>query len=148
MVIQRLQSLYLLISAILLAVFSFSTSFTIATSTGVYHIGVLRKGYENGIMQPDLLLLPMVVLLIVLSIIAIFKFKDLKSQLRLCAICIALTLAMILSIGFLAFTQREMGMVSIGLSNLLVVASLLFFFLAHRGIARDKKLLTDSDRLR
>jgi phosphoglycerol transferase MdoB-like AlkP superfamily enzyme len=107
MVLQRLQTVYFLISIILMVVFAFFPTLSITLNDGsVYILGVLDSG-TKGMMRPDFLLSTMDALIVLLTIVAVFKYKNLKSQLRLSAIIISLTLAMVLSIGIIAFTQRS-----------------------------------------
>jgi phosphoglycerol transferase MdoB-like AlkP superfamily enzyme len=148
MVLQRLQTVYFLISIILMVVFAFFPTLSITLNDGsVYILGVLDSG-TKGMMRPDFLLATMDALIVLLTVVAVFKYKNLKSQLRLSAIVISLTLAMVLSIGIIAFTQRSAGDVSLTPYYSMLGFALLFDVLAYRGIAKDKKLLSDSARIR
>lgn len=149
MVIQRIQTLYLLLAAILLAVFAFVPS-VIITSAGQqapYVIGVISSGVAPNT-KPDMILLAMDLLVIVLTVITIFSYKDLKKQLRLCAISIALVLALLLCVCVLTVALAKLGTVSMTLWNLLPFVALVACILAYRGISHDRKLLSDSQRIR
>lgn len=132
-----------------MAAFAFMTSITIQTSSGEYILGVFASGIKGEGTHPDLLLMIMDILIIVISIIAIFRYKNLKAQMNLCAMCIALTIAMVLSILVLAFTQKALGTVSVmHIGNIMPLLAIVCYALAYRGISHDKKLLSDSERLR
>ena len=108
MVIQRIQTLFLLLSAILIAVFAFLPALTIQSLETTYQLGAVYSG-DGVSTKPDILLLSLSGLIFVLSVIAIFKFKNLKQQMQLCAINIVLTLALLLSVAALAFTLKTRG---------------------------------------
>ncbi len=148
MVLQRWQTVYLFLAAVLMIVFAFMTSITIQFGPQQYMLGAIYSGIA-GETHPDMLLSVMDALIVVITIITIFKYKNLKSQMNLCAICIALTIAMLLCIMVLAFTQKSNGTVSVmHLGNVLPIVAIVLYALAYRGIAHDKKLLSDSERLR
>ncbi len=145
--LQRLQSIYLFVAAALLVAFAFTTSVTVATGAGVYNLGVLYSGIADQV-APNYLLMVMDILIVVLSLITIFKYKNLANQLRLCSITIALAVAMMVSIGVLAYGQMSLGAVTFTVFNALPVGALVMLLLARCGIARDKKLISDSERIR
>ena len=148
MVLQRIQTLYLLLAAILLAVFAFVPSVVISNGGQAdYVIGVLNSGVAPNT-KPDLIMLAMDLLVLVLIVVTIFSYKDLMKQLRLCAISIALILALLLCVVVLTLTLGRLGTVTMTLWNLLPFVAFVACILAHRGISHDRKLLSDSQRIR
>lgn len=150
MVIQRLQTLYLLIATVLMVVFAFCPSVIIQSGGPEYALGVLKTGVA-GATHPDLLMSTVTGLVVLLSLITIFKFKNLKLQLKLCSINAALTVVVLLISAILALTLRGkagVGTVSFTLYNALPVLAVVMQILAYRGIRHDKKLLSSSERLR
>lgn len=147
MVLQRLQSLYLLLAVIFLGVFQFSTSVSFVAGQSEYLIGPLDFGI-NGSATPNYVLCVLNVLTAVLACITIFKYRDLKLQIKLCSICILLVLAQVVSIAVLAYQAKNYGEVHISLSNVWLALSFVLMFLARRGVANDKKVLHDSESFR
>ncbi len=150
MVIQRLQTLYLLIATVLMVVFAFCPSVIIQLGGPEYAIGVLNTGVA-GATHPDLLMTTVGALTVLLSLITIFKFKNLKLQMKLCSINAALTVTLLLISVILALTLRGkagVGSVNFTLYNALPVLAVIMQILAYRGIQHDKKLLSSSERLR
>lgn len=139
MVIQRIQTVYLLLAAIAMAVFAFLP----AVAVGQEMIGAFTP-----VTQPNYLLACLDALVVVLAVIAIFKFKNLKLQMKLCAIDALLTLVLVTVAVVLAFRGHDASQVVPSLWLMLPVAAVVLFVLARRAIARDKKLLSDSTRLR
>lgn len=135
--IQRIQSVWLLIAAIV----SFLTlKFSFYSGThlpdNVYH---QLNGTENFT-----LMIPTIALG-VLALLTIFLFNNRTTQLRLCLAAILLDVLLIV-LYFLAvknFSNGEFALTAV--LHVVVIASLL---LAANGINKDEKLIRDSNRLR
>lgn len=150
MVLQRLQSLYLFLASILMVVFAFTTPVVLTTGDEVFNLSVLNEGYA-GQLKPDFLLLIINALIVVLGIIAIFKYRNLSLQLRLCSLCSAFTVTLLLAIGVLVYasTAKVAGVeTSLSWVIALPVVALFLFMMAYRGVAHDKKVIHDSESLR
>ena len=145
MVIQRIQSVYLLIAVILMAVFAFT--FELGGRQFVY--GALEAG-KVGVTHIDPLMLMLVVLISLLALIDIFLFKNLQRQMTVCFVDIIIGLAMLVAIGIQAFYVNGKDGVTLTWQwyLLLPILSIVFLMLAHKAMSRDKKMLRDSDRLR
>lgn len=147
MVIQRIQTLYLLVALVMMVAFAFLTSFSFDVAGNEYVVGTLATGVD-GKTSINLLMLCLNGLVVVLTAIAIFSYKNLKLQKRLCSISIILLIALLISIGVMILGATDEQNLSIDISNVLPVVSLFLLFLAYRGISRDERILSDSDRLR
>lgn len=149
MVIQRIQSIYLLIAVILMVVFAFfpALSFELADKTVLY--GALESG-RAGSMHINPLLITLVILIAFLAFIDIFLFKNLQRQMTVCFVDIIIGIAMLIAICIQAFVigNREGWTVTWQWYVLLPVLSIIFLMLAHKAMANDKKKLRDADRLR
>ena len=149
MVIQRIQSIYLLIAVILMVVFAFfpALSFELADKTVLY--GALESG-RAGSMHINPLLITLIILISVLAFIDIFLFKNLQRQMTVCFVDIIIGLAMLIAICVQAFVvgNREGWTVTWQWYMPLPVLSIIFLMLAHKAMANDKKKLRDADRLR
>lgn len=149
MVIQRIQSVYLLIAIILMVVFAFfpALSFELADKTVLY--GALETG-RAGNMHFNPLLLTLICLISFLALIDIFLFKNLQRQMTVCFVDIIIGLAMLIAICVQAFVvgNREGWTVVWQWYVLLPVLSIIFLMLAHKSMSNDKKKLRDADRLR
>ncbi len=149
MVIQRIQSVYLLIAVILMAVFAFfpALMFHLGDKTVLY--GALEAG-RAGSLHVDPLMLTLIILISLLAFIDIFLFKNLQRQMTVCFIDIIIGLAMLIAIGIQAFvvSGREGWTVSCHWALVLPVLSIIFLMLAHKSMSADKKKLRDAYRLR
>ena len=149
MVIQRIQSVYLLIAVILMIVFAFfpALSFDLADKTVLY--GAIETG-RAGNMHINPLLITLIILISFLAIIDIFLYKNLQRQMTVCFVDIIIGIAMLIAICIQAFVvgNREGWTVSWQWYLILPILSIIFLMLAHKAMSRDKKTLRDADRLR
>jgi hypothetical protein len=146
--IQRIQSLYLLLAAILGAVISFY-------NPHLWRAKLVNNNYRYFDGQSNYLYFIMLMIIIVLSLVAIFLYKKRKVQLRLTIIdllfCLGLIAVQYLEIA--AFEQQLKDAAMLASSTYLPAAFLpillvILLFLAARGIFRDEKLVKSLDRLR
>lgn len=149
MVIQRIQSVYLLIAAILMAVFAFFPALTFEIGGREFVYGALEAG-KVGVTHIDPLMLTLIILIVLLTVIDIFLFKNLQRQMTVCFVTIIIGLAMLVSICVQAFLVNGRDGVTLQWQwhLLLPVLSIIFLMMAHKSMSNDKKKLRDADRLR
>ena len=82
MVIQRIQSVYLLIAIILMAVFAFFPALSFELGGRIFVYGALEAG-KVGVTHVDPLMLMLIILIVFLAIVDIFLFKKRILQARL-----------------------------------------------------------------
>ncbi len=156
MVIQRWQSVFLLLAAILMAFYAFMpvAGFTfngISYELSLLGVESLLPGSDTAVeatVKPEVVSWPLFVLAIlvaVLGLIAIFKFKNLKLQKTLCYSCIILVVALIASLLALVYGWNDLRYY---FSNCMPVLVIVLFVLAIKGISKDQKTLSSYDRLR
>ena len=137
--IQRKQTLWLILAA---AASFLSLKFPFYTGT------ILENGmshYETLYGASNLFILALTAISILVSVITIFLYKDRKTQLWMAI------LGILVSAGLLALyiTQiKKFDSGNIALTAIFVVAIVVFFFLAARGIQKDQKLVKSLDKLR
>ena len=125
MVIQHIQTLYLLIAAILMGVFAF------------FPVG--------------LVMITLIILVAFLAIVDIFLYKNLQRQMTVCFVDVIIGLAMLVSIAVQACKISLDGEATVSWNwwyLLLPVLSVIFLMMAHKAMSNDKKKLRDADRLR
>ena len=149
MVIQRIQSVYLLIAVILMVVFAFFPALTFELGGREFVYGALETG-KVGVTHIDPLMLMLIVLISLLALLDIFLYKNLQRQMTVCFVDVIIGLAMLVAIGIQAFVVggREGVVVNWQWYRILPVLSIIFLMLAHKSMSNDKKKLRDSDRLR
>lgn len=138
--IQRQQTLWLLLAGIA-GILTFQYPFY--TGTRIENNSSVKADLEGG---SNLFILLITGIVIVIALIAIFLFKDRKTQLK------TSIAGLLLSIILLALYFTEVGKFEPGghftltcIFALLIPAS---FFMACRGIYKDQKLIKSLDKLR
>lgn len=143
--IQRLQSLWLLIAAALMALFCTQPLMWLVNNAAPSIATALTP-----MQMPDTLCVGIVTSLLLL--IAIFLFKNMKRQKTVVKCSIMLTIVEIAVLAFTAFTfngeNGKPAVASYNWSLALPVVSLLFSIAGYRYIRRDENLLKAADRLR
>lgn len=146
--IQRIQSVYLLLAAILGAVISFY-------NPHLWRARLVNNNYQYFDGQSNYLYFMLLMIIIVLSLVAIFLFKKRKVQFRLTVINLLFSLGLI-AVQYLEITALEQQLKEGGMlasstylpAAFLPILLVILLFLAARGIFRDEKLVKSLDRLR
>lgn len=142
--IQRIQSLWLLLSALIITLLSRLPIYT----------GTLGDGTVKQLMTAERLhMMILSLLLIILPVIAIFLFKNRSGQKQLIWIHILLNLLMILFFyvakGAFADDQNPTFVSSrYGIAVVIPVLSIILDFMAYKGIRKDEKLIREADKFR
>ena len=140
MVIQRWQSLFLLIASIIMCILCASPFAQMAALDAAEPTKVFVAD------APVFLVLNIVIA--ALLFIAIFLFKNLKLQIRVTVISIVLLAASAVTGGIIVYaTMPDASIVWTG-AVLLLVLALVFAVIALRMIKKDRNLLRSYDRLR
>ena len=154
--IQRIQSVYLLLAGISAAVMFF---FPLAVFYGNSNFEMYA--YQLHFFDPDpslqvspyflLPLLGSIVLIILLSFWTIFSFKKRKQQLLLTKINMAITMLLLAGyfFGYIGMLENSVGNPpEYQFASFMPALVFMFLLLANRGIQKDEKLIRSMDRLR
>ena len=156
--IQRIQTVYLSLAvAALAAMFYFPLASFIGGPNDqliYYMYSVVSKMPDSTTDLPVYFIYPifgLAVLTIILSLTAIFLFKNRMGQLKLVRGGIILILIMIAVFFFYAAPLLEAASGTIAeyeIGSYMPVLAFVFLILAYRGIMADEKLIRSADRLR
>ena len=149
--IQRIQTVYLLLTTILAVLFLSGTiiNFENGINLNLEGIsGVVSSGPEYG--KNELSFTILLIAVPIMSFITIFLYRNRKSQMKLTILLIMLILLEIAAGAY--YTHYVMGNFNTypvpGLKLILPLLMLIFAILAYRGIRKDEKLVRSYDRLR
>lgn len=134
--IQRIQSIWLLLAAIF-AVVSINQTFFMGSELG--QPATVFKG------SSDILVLALTIVVATVSLVSIFMFKNRNKQLWM--VVFDLVISILLIAVYLMKTQQAM-LGKITLESIFVFVIPVFLLFAIRGILRDRKLVKSVDRLR
>ena len=137
--IQRIQSIYLLLTTLCSVLFLSMKMF------------VFRN--ETTIVGSEEMIMPLVILLVLaatISFITIFLYKKRKLQLKLSMVLLILSIILLLAVASYAFllSGKYNAQLQFRVNLIFPVLVLIFSILAHRGIKKDEKLVKSYDRLR
>lgn len=146
MVIQRWQSVVLLIACAVMAFFSFGDLATVVNDLGTFPFSAM--GYADGSAQvaaSTWYFFAISLLSAILPLIAIFRYRNLRLQKRLCSIS-ALIMAAVAVVGFVL----NMGAQQVSYSVLAAApfVGIIACFVARNMISSDEKKLRAVDRFR
>ena len=153
--IQRIQTLYLLIIAALMAVTLFSGLAWFAGDAGefgLYAFGL--KTAEGELVQSTVYMGVLLALACALPLVTIFLFKRRLVQIRLCAVELVLLVGAGAMMGIYFylcnryFAESEFYSHTLKISLVFPLVCLVFDLLALRAIFRDEKLVRSLDRIR
>jgi CDP-diglyceride synthetase len=140
--IQRIQSLWLLLAASATAATFFLPVYRATTQAGVQ---------QNLLVGSNFLLMLVGAFLVVVPLVAIFFFKKRSQQKQFIWLSLLVQLVFIVLIWTEATrftTGQEFKQESYFFGAIMPVVSIVFLVLAYRGIRHDEKLLKEMDRLR
>ncbi len=150
--IQRKQSLYLLLGAILNLVCLFLPlgSFELkgmGVSPVLYNLALVDyDGVYNFAYCP---LFVTLALSGIIALVTVFLYKNRPLQMRLCSISIALILIwMILHVVFMYTSLSDIGEYNKNLTTVFPFISAILFWLAYKGVRHDEQLVKSADRIR
>lgn len=150
--IQRIQSIWFLLTAITILCLLFVPVFTVVDKkVGYVLYGTGLKEFVNGAETStiNIPLLISVVLAGLVSLINIFNFKNRTLQKRIASLNILLILGLSFWLSHLGKNMPGgLDNAEIGAGLFLPVVAIIFTLLAIRGIKNDERLIRSADRLR
>lgn len=153
--IQRIQSIYLLVVSALMAVTLFAPLAWFSGSAGMFELTAFSlRTAEGEVMQSTAYMGIVLVLACALPLVTIFFYKQRLLQIRLCAVEIVFLLGSAVMEGVYYFLSRRVfadeAFHAQGFKPWIVLplVGLLFAYLAVRAIFRDEMLVRAANRIR
>ena len=154
--IQRIQSIYFSLITLLSLVFIPGSFLNFANSTGavikITFNGIVRDriGQSQELVEKLLPLSVLIILIPVVSLIAIFIFKNRKLQLRFSLFLVIIAAVFLIAsihVSFRIVSKFDVRLIP-GFKMILPLVILVLSILAYRGIKKDDQLVKSYDRLR
>ena len=150
--IQRIQSLFLLIAVMLLFVLYWFPIASFQLDGLNFHLFVCHFQHpESGAKLISMLpLSALPALSAILSFVAIFRYKNRTNQMMLSKLVILLLSAtLVIEAIYFVRIGKMLGVEGEpAFSAIIPLVAMLFLFMAHRGIKKDDKLVKSADRIR
>lgn len=151
--IQRIQSLHLLLVAILMAILCFvpyAEFLREGELCELYAWGIKTTGENPVMVVPTPYMGILVALSALLPLVAIFLFRKRLLQIRLCVVQMILLAGVQIYIGI--YLYRAWSAVAdklvFSIVDIFPLIAIIFTWLAYRGIIRDEALVKSLDRIR
>lgn len=151
--IQRIQSIFLLLAIIAQSVFLAMPISRFIMSDNA-EISLYANGFKNtsgDVLSPTWALLILAVVILVLSVVTLFQYKRRILQIRFCIYNMLLNLGMIgmLYMQISTFNKNnEVSAHSYTPATVIPIVVIILLFLAFRGIRKDEVLVKAYERLR
>lgn len=146
--IQRIQSVYLLLVAVLMAATFICPLMFFADSFSANSIGIF---FENELRYPTWGVMTFAALAALLAFVNIFLFKKRKTQIKVCNTILILILAFYATLATYIYTLKtSMNLLyeNIGYGLVFPAIAFIFLFLSLHKIKADEKLIRSLDRIR
>ena len=152
--IQRIQTVYLLIATILMAITIFTPIAQFFDGTQEYTLSAFALKDAAGVTAQSTIYMGILLALAgVLPFVVIFLFKNRQLQIRLCAAEIVLLVGSLVVMGIYYYLSARLfesvnGLGSLKLGMIMPLIAIVFVALATRAIFRDEVLVRSLDRIR
>jgi len=146
--IQRIQTVYLLISALLIGLL-FLFPFAETVKDGLVYLFNFHGIVQNGIIKENGVFISVLIgLILVLQGFAIGSYKNRTRQIRLIVFSIVLMLGFLGMVYFFTYYLFNGAQISFKISVLFPVVAIILDYLAIQGIRKDEALIRSIDRIR
>lgn len=155
--IQRIQSIYLLITIFLFGLFINMDFFSFSVGNDIYNMNVFGLSSENTANTDKISTTPVAVLsfiILFVELFSIFQYKNRIKQIRICIFNILLMIGLYILIGVYVFvTKEEMSIIqneasAPGIAMIIPFFGIILTYLAIRAIGSDEALIRSLDHLR
>lgn len=146
--IQRIQSVYLLISTILIGLLFLLPFAEIAKDGAIYLFNFKGVLLDGALKTNGLVISVLLVMIIVLNVFAIFSYTNRGKQVKL--VWGVILMLVVLLVAFVYFTYLAYSGAQIGfkLGAVLPLIAIVLDYLAIRSINKDEALIRSIDRIR
>ena len=146
--IQRIQTVYIIISAILLSLLFLIPFAEIAKDGLVYLFDFKGISVDGALKENGYAISVLICIIIVLHGIAILSYKNRIRQIRLMVFSILLMLGLFGMFFFFTYYTFTDAQVSFKISVIFPVIAIILDYLAIRAIGKDEALIRSIDRIR
>lgn len=139
MVIQRWQSVFLFVAAVMMLIFSFSPIAVVKVDSTLTNF----HPYHDA---PVFMVVNL--LIATLLIICIFLYKNLRRQMTVTLVSIVLIAVSMVSGAFILFKGQSDAIIELAGADVLLFGAMIMAMFAYRNMRKDKKTLSSYDRIR
>ena len=146
--IQRIQTVYLLISALLVG-FLFLFPFAEIAKDGAVYLFNFHGIVQDGILkQNGIFISVLIVLIMVLQVVATISYKNRTRQIRLIVLSILLLMCLLGMFFFYTYYSFSNAQIGFKTGVLFPIIAIILNYLAIHAIRKDEALIRSIDRIR
>ena len=146
--IQRIQTVYIFFSSILIGLLFALPFAEIAANNKLYLFYVHGIMHDGVVVESGLPIMLFVGIILIIHLVAIFLFKKRIRQMRLLVFAILLMLGLFGMFYFFTFYSFKGFEVSFKIAVVFPLIAIIFDYLAIRNIGKDEALIRSIDRIR
>lgn len=146
--IQRIQTVYLLISAILLACLFFLPFAEIAKDNSVYLFNAKGILLDNDVVENGLAISALIAIIAAMHGVAILNYKKRIRQMRIVVFTILLMIGLFGMFFFFTYYSFSGAQISFKVTMVFPLVAIILDYLAIRSIGKDEALIRSIDRIR
>ena len=146
--IQRIQSLYVLISLILIELLLIFPFAEIVDSNTIYQFDKLGVSSKSGQVLNGWPIAVLICIIALLHLIVIFSFKKRIRQIRMLVFSILLMLGLFGMFYFFSYFTFDNAQISFKIVPAFPLVAIILDYLAIRAIGKDEALIRSVDRIR
>ena len=146
--IQRIQTLFLIISAILIGILFALPFAEIAKDAVIYLFNSKGILVDGVVTQSGFVVIAIIAVILAVSVFAILDFKNRKRQINIILLNIVLKLALLGILVFYSYFSFSGAQVSLKVGMVFPLLAIVFDYLAISGVKKDEALIRSIDRIR
>jgi hypothetical protein len=146
--IQRIQTLYLLLSAVLISLLLFLPFAEITKDGAVFSMNFKGILLDGPIIQSGIVLLLLVLVLVIMHIFVILKFKQRLVQIRIIKLLLLGLIGLLGMFFFIVYSTFSGSEAAFKIGLVFPAIAIILDWLAMRAIKKDEALIRSIDRIR
>jgi len=146
--IQRIQTVYLFISALLIGLLFLLPFAEIAKDGAIYLFSFKGILLDGTVKQSGLVISVLLAIIMALHVLAVFSFKNRPQQVKIIFFTILMLLGLLGLFIFFTYFSFSGAQISFKTGVVLPLVAIILDYLAIRGIKKDEALIRSIDRIR
>ena len=146
--IQRIQTLYLLVSVLLIGLLFVFPFAEIAKDGAVLIFNLKGILLEGAVIESGIVILVLITIILALQVFAILNYKKRLLQIQLIKYSMLCLLGLFGMFFFIAYSVYTRDQTSFKIGHVFPLIAIILSYLAIRGIRKDEALIRSIDRIR
>lgn len=146
--IQRIQTVYMLLSAILIGLLFTMPFAEIAQEGQLYLFDIRGIVYQDKVTENGMAIAGLIGIILILHVVALFMYKKRVLQIRLLVLSILLDIGLFGMFFFFTYYTFDDADISFKIAVVFPIIAIILDYLAIRGIGKDEALIRSLDRIR